>query len=70
MITNAGVNALMYAAESGEAAAVCAALAAGWCELEARAAADGSTAFLNACFMGKVECMQVLAEPNHERVYA
>ena len=33
VITNAGVNALMYAAESGVAAAVRTALAAGWCEL-------------------------------------
>eukprot|EP01044_Picomonas_judraskeda_P009201 COSAG03_NODE_1105_length_4804_cov_14.592561_3_plen_748_part_00 len=60
-INNYGVSALMVAAESGVAAAVRAALAAGWCELEARSI-FGNTAFLRACDKGHVECMQVLAE--------
>ena len=60
-ICNLGVNALMWVACSGLAAAVRAALAAGWCELEARDSI-GSTAFLLACYNGKVECVQVLAE--------
>ena len=59
---NYGTNALMSAAESREAAAVRAALAAGWCELEARDSSDGDTAFLRSCYQGHVECMQVLAE--------
>ena len=62
VINNHGTNALMCAAESGVAAAVRAALAAGWCELEARGGNDGDTAFLRSCYKGHVECMQVLAE--------
>jgi ankyrin repeat protein len=58
---NEGSTALMYTAQSGVAAAVRAALAAGWCELEARNK-DGLTAFLVACSTGNVECMQLLAE--------
>ena len=58
---NHGTNALMSAAESGVAAAVRTALAAGWCELEATSI-YGRTAFLLACFKGCVECMQLLAE--------
>ena len=59
---NLGSNALMLAAQSGVIAAVRTALAAGWCELEARDDNCGDTAFLFACFKGSVECMQVLAE--------
>ena len=54
-------NALMHAAVSGEPKAVRAALAAGWCGLEARDL-GGSTAFLGACNKGHAECMQLLAE--------
>jgi ankyrin repeat protein len=61
VINNYGMNALMCAACSGVAAAVRTALAAGWCELEARAD-DGSTAFHVACFKGTIESMQLLAE--------
>jgi ankyrin repeat protein len=60
-INNNGVNALMSAAESGVVAAVRLALAAGWCELEARST-NGDTAFLFACFKGHVECMKLLQE--------
>ena len=58
---NYGANALMSAGRSGVAAAVRTALAAGWCELEARTKLGG-TAFLLACHKGCVECMQVVAE--------
>ena len=58
---NQGLNALMFAAASGVAAAVRAALAAKWCELEATHAAGG-TAFLCACSTGRVESMELLAE--------
>eukprot|EP01046_Picozoa_sp_COSAG06_P063374 COSAG06_NODE_14687_length_1135_cov_1.371622_1_plen_52_part_01 len=51
----------MHTAKSGAAAAVRAALAAGWCELETRDK-DGWTAFLCACWKGNADCMQLLAE--------
>ena len=56
---SAGVNALMNTAHSGVAAAVRAALAAGWCELEARDK-QGGTAFLYACNKGSTDCMGLL----------
>ena len=62
VISHNGVNALMGAAQSGVAAAVRTALAAGWCELEARSTTTVRTAFLFACQTGKVGCMQLLAE--------
>jgi ankyrin repeat protein len=54
-----GKNALLHTALSGEAAAVRAALDAGWCDLEARAT-GGLTAFLRACYTGDTECMELL----------
>jgi ankyrin len=54
-----GANALIHTASSGEAAAVRAALDAGWCDLEARAT-GGLTAFLRACYTGDTECMELL----------
>jgi ankyrin repeat protein len=60
-MSNNGKTALMHTAWSGVAAAVRAALAAGWCELEARNK-HGLTAFLCACGKGSAECMQLLAE--------
>ncbi len=62
---NCGSNALMHAARSGVAAAVSTALAAGWCELEARDE-DGDTAFLVACYSGSIECMQLLVDAGCE----
>eukprot|EP01046_Picozoa_sp_COSAG06_P079084 COSAG06_NODE_26592_length_611_cov_1.257812_1_plen_199_part_10 len=58
---SAGVNALMNTAHSGVAAAVRAALDAGWCELEARDK-QGDTAFLYACHSGSVECIELLIQ--------
>eukprot|EP01043_Picozoa_sp_COSAG02_P036717 COSAG02_NODE_2708_length_8189_cov_3.908282_6_plen_753_part_00 len=59
--SNYGGNALMLASFSGVPAAVSTALAAGWCELEARGK-NGYTAFLIACFKGCTACMQLLAD--------
>ena len=58
---NDGSTALMHTAGSGVAAAARAALAVGWCELEATDSI-GFTAFLVACNQGHVDCMQLLAE--------
>jgi hypothetical protein len=60
-VDSEGVTALMYTTFYDTVAAVRAALAAGWCELEARDK-DGDTAFLTACNVGSVDCMELLIE--------
>jgi ankyrin repeat protein len=58
---NDGVDGLMNTALSGNPAAVRAALAAGWCELEAKNK-QGKTAFLLACSKGRMKCMAMLVD--------